>query len=109
MKVSFKRAADRKLAEDDTLAVRKLGAACARQLRARLADLSAAANVCVLPAGQPHPLKGDRAGQYAVKLHGGQRLVFDVADEPIPTTDDNHIDWTRVTQVRVIFIGDYHD
>ena len=98
-----------KLAEDNTLAVRKLGEPCARQLRARLADLSAAANVCELVAGQPHPLKGDRAGQFAVTLHGGQRLVFEVADEPIPTTDDNHIDWTRVTRVRVIFIGNYHD
>ena len=109
MKVSFKWGADRKLAEDGAAAVKKLGADCARQLRARLADLHAAQVVGELVAGQPHPLKGDRKGEFAVKLSGGQRLVFDPEDDPVPMTGQGHIDWPRVTRVRVTFIGDYHD
>lgn len=62
VKVSFLRKSDGKLAEDPAAAVKKLGVDCARQLRARLADLHAAQAVGELVAGQPHPLKGDREG-----------------------------------------------
>lgn len=43
-----------------------------------------------------------------MRLSGGQRLVFEPADDPVPLTD-GHIDWPRVTKVRVTFIGDYHE
>lgn len=109
MNITFKRNADRKLAEDGSAAVKKLGPDCARQLRARLADLNAAQVVGELVAGQPHPLKGDKLGKFAVRLSGGQRLVLEAADDPVPTTAESHIDWPRVSRVHVIFIGDYHD
>lgn len=88
---------------------RELGAGCAKKLRARLADLAAASHVSDLVAGRPHPLFGDRKGQFAVSLEGGKRLVFEPADAPVPTHDDGSIAWDRVTEVRVIFVGDYHD
>lgn len=90
-------------------AVRELGKACARKLFARLADLKAASHVGELVAGYPHPLKGDRAGQFSIRLDGGKRLVFSPANEPVPLTDDGSVDWRRVTSVRIVFIGDYHD
>jgi toxin HigB-1 len=99
-----------RLCEQQKLAVRKLGADSARKLRARLADLSAAATVSGLVPGHPHPLKGDRAGQFAVSLAGGARLVFEPANEPVPlVAPGGSVDWTRVTRVRVVFVGDYHD
>lgn len=69
----------------------------------------AASNVSELEAGEPHRLKGDRAGQIALKLHGGNRLVFESANDPVPKTQDGAIDWASVTIVRIVFIGDYHD
>jgi|GEM_PF-6623124 len=36
-------------------------------LRSRLADLRAAGSVRELVSGRPHPLKGDRAAEFAVK------------------------------------------
>ena len=62
-----------------------------------------------LVAGRPHPLKGDRAGQVALDLQGAKRLVFKPADDPIPYKDDGSIDWSKVTHVCIVFIGDYHD
>ena len=99
----------RALCEQEKLAVRSLGKPCARKLRTRLADLMAAAHVRELVAGRPHPLSGDRQGQFALDLHGGVRLVFEPDHEPVPVLADGGIDWAQVTRIMIIFIGDYHD
>jgi proteic killer suppression protein len=99
----------RVICEQERAATRALGKLCARRLRTRLADLVAAVHVQELVAGRPHPLKGDRSGQFALDLHGGVRLVFEPANDPIPEQDDGGIDWRGVTRVRIVFIGDYHD
>jgi toxin HigB-1 len=99
------------LCHDDELATRTLGAPCARRLRSRLDDLLTASCLAVarsLP-GRFHPLKGDRSGQFAFHLQGGCRLVI----EPVHTTSsaraDGSRDLERVTAVRVVLVGDYHD
>ncbi len=80
-----------------------------KKLFARLADLKAADYVGELVAGYPHPLKGDRTGQFSVRLEGGKRLVLRPANEPVPLDDNGGVDWKRVTRVCIVFIGDYHD
>lgn len=97
-----------KLCDNRKQAEKKYGADCAKKLRARLADLEAAQRVTDLRAGNPHPLSGDRAGQFALNLAGGFRLVFSAANDPIPTKPDNGIDWNAVTIVSIEYIGDYH-
>lgn len=109
IEILFLTADIQRLCEQERLAVRKLGADSAKKLKSRLADLSAAASVSGLVAGHPHPLRGDRLGQFAVSLAGGARLVFEPANEPRPLLADGTIDWTRITRIRVVFIGDYHD
>lgn len=99
----------RALCEQQRLAVRKLGEPCARKLRSRLADIVAAAHVRELVAGRPHPLTGDRQGQFALDLHGGVRLAFEPDHEPVPDFPDGGIDWVQVTRITIVFIGDYHD
>lgn len=97
------------LCEQQRLMTKRLGDNCSRKLITRLADLRAASNVAELSAGRPHPLKGDRNGQFALDLHGGKRLVFEPANNPLPAREDNSIAWDLVTKVRIVFIGDYHD
>jgi proteic killer suppression protein len=109
MDIDFKDKKLRELCEQRGLAERKLGAPCARKLLSRLGDLQAARCVTELPAGRPHPLRGDRAGQFALDLEGGRRLVFEPDHNPVPAKDDGGIDWGRVTRVRIVFVGDYHD
>jgi len=91
------------------LQTKRLGQKGAKKLQRRLADLMAVANVRALFAGRPHPLKGDRAGQFAVDLDGAARLVFEPAAEPPPVNEDGSIVWQHVTSVRIVYIGDYHD
>ena len=62
-----------------------------------------------LIVGNPHPLKGDRLGQFALNLKGGVRLVFEPENDPVPYNEDGSIDWRNVSAVCIVFIGDYHD
>ena len=109
MDIGFRNLRLRKLCEEERQATRRLGPDSARKLRARLSDLEAVACVTDLQAGRPHPLTGDREGQFALDLAGGHRLVFSPADAPMPSREDGSIDWSRVTAVRIEDIGDYHD
>lgn len=109
MEIIFGDSKLRKLCEQQAVAQKQLGQVCARKLRSRLADLTAVGSVRELVAGRPHPLKGDRSGQFAVDLEGAKRLVFKPANDPIPCNEDGSIDWSKVTHVCIVFIGDYHD
>lgn len=108
MILSFLNADLEELCNNQRLQDKRLGAA-ARRLRARLADLAAAARVSDLVAGRPHPLRGDREGQLALTLDGGRRLVLEPAHDPVPALPDGGVDWSQVTAVRIVFVGDYHD
>ena len=109
MDVDFSDEKLRDLCEHQATAERRLGKIGARRLRSRVADLLAAASVADLVAGRPHPLVGNRLGQFALDLDGGRRLVFEPNHDPVPGKEDGAIDWTLVTRVRIVFIGDYHD
>jgi toxin HigB-1 len=109
MEITFADTKLQNLCEQPKLAQKKLGANCSKKLTTRLADLAAVSFVTELVAGNPHPLKGDRAGEFAVNLEGGKRLVFQPNNDPISLTKDGSIDWSKVTAVCIVFIGDYHD
>ncbi|MEC4818996.1 MAG: killer suppression protein HigA [Scytonema sp. PMC 1069.18] len=109
MKITFADHKLQNLCEQEKLAQRKLGTTCTKKLTTRLADLAAVSCVTELVMGRPHPLKGDRAGEFAVDLEGGKRLVFKPDNNPIPLTENGSIDWSKVTAVCIVFIGDYHD
>ena len=49
-----------------------------------------------------------RIGQLAVDVTANLRLVFDPADEPVPTKEDGGLDWDRVKAVRIREVVDYH-
>ncbi len=88
---------------------RELGKMGARKLKARLKDLAAFENVAEIQFGRPHPLKGKYNGCLALDLAGGKRLVFESAHPTTPVTPSSETNWSEVTHVRVVFVGDYHD
>ena len=90
-------------------AQKKLGADCAKKIRSRYSDLEAAQSVTDLVAGDPHPLEGDRAGEFSLSLAGGKRLTFVPDHDLIPKTADDAIDWSKVNRIQIVYIGDYHD
>ncbi|MGL5032386.1 MAG: killer suppression protein [Microcystaceae cyanobacterium] len=109
MEITFNNQKLQNICEQPLLAQKKLGKVGAKKLQSRLADIIAAETVRDLVTGDPHPLRGNRAGEFSVKLDGGNRLVFKPANSPIPFAQDGSIDWFKVTRICVVFIGDYHD
>lgn len=109
MKINFRDKKIREICEQSAIAAKKLGDSNARKLHTRLSELEAARNVSGLFNGRPHPLKGDRFGQFSVDLAGGYRLVFSPDQEPCPVKDDGGVDWASVTIICIEYIGDYHD
>jgi proteic killer suppression protein len=80
-------------------------------LRRRLAILVAAdslADVPTVPPERRHQLGNNRDEQFSVDLKHPFRLIFEVANDPIPRTDDGGIDLSNVTAITVVEIIDYH-
>lgn len=83
----------------------------AKRVASRLDDIMAASNLSVLmqiPAANCHTLKGNRAGEWAVDISANHRLIFEIAHDPVPKTDDGSVNTILVTDIRVIEVGDYH-
>ena len=92
------------------LLVKKHGADRAKRIQKRLNSLIYA-NVLEdmrnVP-GRCHELLHYHAGKLALDLDHPYRLIFEPADEPIPTKSDGGLDWNQVTAVRIIGVEDYH-
>ena len=99
------------LCTDERIAVRKLGARCAKQLWIRVDQLvrSPTLETMRLVGGDCHELKGNLAGCLAVRIHRGVRLVFQPHHDPVPVKSDGGLDWGAVTCVCVTSVEDYHD
>ena len=86
------------------------GANGSKKVTLRLQQLAAAPNLEAarpLP-GRCHELSGDRAGQLAMDLHKGFRLVFEPTAGPSPAKDDGGLDWSAVDSITILEITDYH-
>jgi len=108
--IVFKSKQLEKLCNDERLGQKKWGKPQAGVLRRRLDDLRAARCLEVLRGGPGglHELKADRAGQLALDLRGGDRLIFEPAHDPPPLKPDGGLDWNQVTAIRIVEVGDYH-
>lgn len=90
---------------------RRWGPENAQRLGQRLQEMEAADNLAqlyALPGARCHQLGGDRDEQFAVDLKHPMRLIFEVADDPVPRKIDGGIDLAKVTSVEVVEVGDYH-
>lgn len=109
MQITYASNAIQRLCEEDKHQRKQLGEKRAKRLKNRLTELRAVANVSQLQLGRPHPLTGDRAGQFSVDLDGPMRLLFEPSDHPPPALEAGGINWQQVTSVRILEIGDTHD
>lgn len=98
------------MANDERLAIRKLGALRAELLKTRLDDLAAAhtlEDVRNLP-GHYHELKEDRKGEWACDLDQPYRLIFKPHEDPIPEDKYGRYIWIEITGVEILDITNYH-
>lgn len=110
MDISFKNKDLKKYANNDRLAVRKLGDRRAKLYKVRLDDLHGARtleDVRYLP-GRYHELTGNRKGQWACDLDQPYRLIFEPHESPIPENEAGQYQWIEIKGVEIIEIADYH-
>jgi len=91
--------------------VRAFGSRMAKKLQQRLMELRAAASlheISHLPPPRLHELSGNRAGQFSVDLVHPYRLLFIVANDPVPWMPDGTIERERVTKIEIVEIEDTH-
>ncbi len=55
-----------------------------------------------------HLLSGDKKGWWSVKIRGAYRICF-VPEGDFETTPDGGIDRSTVGEIKITFIGDYHE
>ena len=111
MEVGFASTRLAKVCNDTPSRVRKLGKERSAKLLLRLEQLAASANLADfhrLPQARCHQLKNDRDEQFSADLDGPYRLIFEVANDPVPRRPDDGIDLEKVTRVRVLEIADTH-
>lgn len=80
MEVEYRSKRIEKICTDASYAEKKYGWEMAEKIQARVDQIIAADTVeqmIQFNIGRCHPLKGDRKDQYAVKLVGAYRLVFE--------------------------------
>ena len=110
MNISFESKDLRKYANDDRLAVRKLGARRAELFKQRLDDLRAAEtleDVRHLP-GHYHEMRENRKGQWACELDQPYRLIFEPHENPIPTNEHAQNNWLEIKGVESVENVNYH-
>jgi plasmid maintenance system killer protein len=84
----------------------------AKKLRQRLDELRAAdvlADISNLPPPRMHQLVNNRKGEISVDLDQPYRLIFMVANEPVPLKDDGGIDLSKVTAILIKGVEDTHE
>ena len=107
------RYATRKLEKSvDQRNIRKnFGDQCARKIVQRLSEIMSASNLAelgILPGPRCHELKGGRSGHFAVDIKHPMRLVFKPDHDAPPLKDDGGIDWSKIENIIITEIKDYH-
>lgn len=111
MEISFRTKKLQKTLNSGRELRKEFGQRMAERIQERLAVLDEAENLSRIPHTPPfrlHQLAGDRIKQFSVDLVHPFRLVFEAANEPLPTACDGGIDRERVTHIVILEITDTH-
>lgn len=111
MKIHFTTEKQSKFLNSSKELTKRFGPENAGKVRRRMDDLQAALRLEVMKTlpGSTHELQGDRAGTLAIDLHKGWRLIFEPAEDPPPIKPDGGLDWTQITEIRILALEDYHE
>lgn len=112
MNIIYRKKKLKKQAEEPKELVKAHGSN-AKQVKMRLEDLKAAANLEVIgkiPGTRCHQLSGkDYKGYLAVNITGNRRLIFKPNHDPKPAKEDGGLDWSQVTAITIVELCyDYH-
>lgn len=112
MEVCFQSQKLAKICNDQRALIATYGIANAKKIMLRLNELQSVDNLSQVPTTPPsrcHSLAGQRKGQFAVDVKQPYRLIFRPDGSSLPMKSSGELDWTKITSIIIIEIGDYHD
>jgi proteic killer suppression protein len=111
MNIVFKTTKLEKMFNKERGLVKAYGAERAAIIMKRMVFLKAAGNLYRVPVTPPylrHQLTGNYKGCFAVNVKHPYRLIFRPINDPLPVLGDGGLDLTRVTDIEIIGVEDYH-
>ncbi|WP_297809600.1 hypothetical protein [uncultured Methylophaga sp.] len=108
MELAFESKELRSICEIQQLGIEKFGGEIALLFRTRLDDIAAATSWSDILLGSPRIIYEHEFGVHVFKISIGEtsKLVF-VANHPSnPLTNNDEIDWSKVTRVKLLRIED---
>ncbi|WP_461506902.1 hypothetical protein [Rhodopirellula baltica] len=101
-----------KICNEKKAARKVLSQESASRIFRRLQDLEAFDSLAEIPFRAPpllfHALTEDRSGEYAIKIHGLDRICFCPVGD-FTTDADGKVNLATVKAVEITFVGNYHD
>jgi proteic killer suppression protein len=109
--IEFKTERLQKEFEDSRALQKKRGVVQANKIMTRMAQIEGALALDQLrnQPGHFHELTEDKAGWLACDLDQPNRLIYEVANVPVPQLDAGGLDWSKVTHVRSLGVLNYHE
>jgi len=101
----------KKILNSEKELVKAYGAERATIIKRRMVFLKATGSLSRVPVTPPyyrHQLKGNYKGFFAVNVKHPYRLIFRPVNNPLPVLTDGGLDLTRVTNIEIIGVKDYH-
>ncbi|ACV62404.1 HigA [Desulfofarcimen acetoxidans DSM 771] len=110
MLIKFKTRKLKKICDSGQEIIKKWGQGNGFKIQQRLSELRAASclsDISHLPPPRLHELRENWEDHFSVDIRHPYRIIFKPT-EPIPRKEDGGIDLSRVTEIMVVNIMDYH-
>jgi hypothetical protein len=110
MEISFATSKLAKLCNSEKKLKGTYGPRMAAVIQQRLFDLAEVETLEVMRSlpGRCHQLTENLDGCFAVDLVHPDRLVFSADHDPVPQLRGGGVDWSQITKIEVVGIGNYH-
>ncbi|AOZ93318.1 type II toxin-antitoxin system RelE/ParE family toxin [Paenibacillus crassostreae] len=111
MNIYFKDSKIEKAMNNERESIKTWGPDNARKIRTRMSELHAADNLSQLshvPPSRLHALTGNRKDQFSITVKEPFRIIFEALNDPVPRLLDGGIDKTRITEIMIIEVVNYH-
>lgn len=100
----------KKLISDDNDCLVNYGSEMGRKIIRRKKEIEAAETLEHMRnmPGKHHELAGNRKKEISCSLTGNYRLIYTPSDDLSQVTENNELIWSKVRNITIIDINDYH-
>jgi len=110
VKISYKNNKLEKALANDKELIKTYGE-LAKKIKQRLKELKGADSLLVisqLPALRLYPYKGNRIGEWSVDIKDNWRIIFEIAQDPIPKQENGGVNLILITAIEIVSVEDPH-